>query len=51
MHQGFGDEKGMVPAFDEAPGHTTDSTSVRSPGCVGGGGELREYTSSVRVIP
>lgn len=28
MHQGFEDEKGMAPAFDEAPGHTTtDSTS------------------------
>ena len=28
MHQGFEDEKGMAPALDEAPGHTTtDSTS------------------------
>ena len=37
MHQGFDDEKGMAPALDEAPGHTTaepsDSTGDGSPDC------------------
>jgi len=37
MHQGFDDEKGMVPASNEAPGHTTaeptDSTGDGSPDC------------------
>lgn len=29
MHQGLEDEKGMAPARDKAPGHTTDSTVGR----------------------
>ena len=50
MHQGFEDEKGMAPAFDEAPGHTTDSTGVRSPGCVGGGREHVECAGHTSML-
>jgi len=48
MHQGFDDEKGMVPASNEAPGHTTaeptDSTGDGSPDCAD------VSMSNVRVI-
>jgi hypothetical protein len=50
MHQGFEDEKGMAPALDEAPGHTTtDSTS--SGQITRATSYVFEHVKCVRVMP